>query len=871
MNRLRPQSARLSDDLAVSNCGTFLGWFHDSGLAGGEIAVHPMQRLNDRWNWIRFLVIVSVSIIATPLDCPAETIALWLFDEQAGLYPSCVLGDAASGEHPLVIGLGGRIVPGMFGNALEPAEPVEVPSSAKVSYSDSAGGDPFGIRPLKNDQTSITWTNSRFCALMTRGETHLRQEVNFSSPTSSRLNLGDRDWTVEFWFQPTHATDQEGMVLEIGQGPRAKNESVTQLLLSEGARDFMLVNTPSDTQVVIPTNGDLLINKEQRWCHLAFVYDSGNQQLRHYVNGQLQPLPTKCQLKPLPEGEEAYLTVGRDGSWNRPLPGRIDELRISDAQIYRDGFNPPKSFSKYPPHYAAPPLKLGQPLLFAADTGETKPIALGSRKHLFIDDALIDQAEKVDFRVNPPRLAERVWQQRGMTNHLVVFEDVEGGDGLIRFYGNGPQRSLAVWTSRDGVEFEAPDLGREYLGARNVVIEDPVGLGTIFVDPNAPPEERIKYFSGYRGRGHYVYSSPDGYRFVRNETSALPFRGASQSIVYYDEQRQVYVGYHRSDMLRTPGGKSARTSMMTETKDLMRPWPLEPLSPTEQHELAKTMPLGKKIPYFVDNGPLTPPGFGVEYPAVFGPEENLDPVGTDVYVPKCLKYPWAEDTYLAFPIMYFHYHGDGPAERQALGMPEANRGSGPLETQLSVSRDGIDWHRYPRPAYIGIGRHDEYDLKKAYIGHGMVKRGNEIWQYYVGSEFYHSAWPTSEKQGLREAIFRVVQRLDGFVSADTPYTGGELTTKPFTFDGNRLLLNIDTDAAGFAQVGILDGEGKPIDGYSLEECVYINGDFTEAEVEWLDRGSDISHLKGKTVQIVIRSRGTKLYSLQFVTRENAGT
>ena len=51
----------------------------------------------------------------------AETVALWLFDEQEGLYPSCVLGDAASGDFPLVIGLGGQLLEGKFGRGLEPA------------------------------------------------------------------------------------------------------------------------------------------------------------------------------------------------------------------------------------------------------------------------------------------------------------------------------------------------------------------------------------------------------------------------------------------------------------------------------------------------------------------------------------------------------------------------------------------------------------------------------------------------------------------------------------------------------------------------------------------------------------------------------
>ena len=52
---------------------------------------------------------------------------------------------------------------------------------------------------------------------------------------------------------------------------------------------------------------------------------------------------------------------------------------------------------------------------------------------------------------------------------------------------------------------------------------------------------------------------------------------------------------------------------------------------------------------------------------------------------------------------------------------------------------------------------------------------------------------------------KFLKRIDGFVSADTPYTGGEFTTRPLRFTGDRLVLNIDTGATGYAQVGILGG------------------------------------------------------------------
>ncbi|NOZ39244.1 MAG: LamG domain-containing protein, partial [Planctomycetes bacterium] len=604
----------------------------------------------------RLAVMLTLLLSCLIARCDAATVALWLFDEQVGVYPSCVLGDAASGNFPLVIGPGGQIVEGQFGNALEPVGRPRVDYPQPLDFDDSAKRGQFGLIALDKAKQDLNWHNAMFCALMTRGDHHLRQEVGFGSPTESSLNLGANNWTVEFWYQPTRPSERSGVVFEIGSGPRDSGHPITRLSLNQDAQSFTLLNEPSNTRMRIESSAAALDASQPRWHHLAFVYDTIDQQVRHYVDGILQKPPKSCQLKPLPVGENDYMSIGRDGHWQHRLPGRLDELRFSDAQVYQNDFAPPPSFSKYGSGYSPPTLKRGLPLLFGENDQPEEPVQLGSRKHLFFDDALIAELENVEFRSNPPRLAELVINQRGISNHLVVFEDVASGDGLIRLYRSGPNRSLDVWTSRDGVHFTAPDLGRDFRGARNVVVEDPVGLGTVFVDPNASVDERIKYFSGYRGRGCYVYSSADGYHFTRNETSALPFRAASQSLVFYDDQRQKYVGYHRSDMARTEGGKSARTSVMTETTDLMRPWPLTPVSQAEQSRLSKTRKLGRKNPYYVDNGPLTPPGFGVEYPTVFASEKSLDPVGVDVYVPKCVKYEWADDAYLAFPLMYFHYH-----------------------------------------------------------------------------------------------------------------------------------------------------------------------------------------------------------------------
>jgi hypothetical protein len=151
-----------------------------------------------------------------------------------------------------------------------------------------------------------------------------------------------------------------------------------------------------------------------------------------------------------------------------------------------------------------------------------------------------------------------------------------------------------------------------------------------------------------------------------------------------------------------------------------------------------------------------------------------------------------------------------------------------------------------------------------FMTHGLVKRGDEIWQYAGGHAGngvnYHSAWVKQPNSPL----WRFVQRLDGFVAAEAEYTGGSMKTRPLRFEGKRLLLNIDTGATGYAGVGLLDESGRPIPGYSADDCVYINGDFLRHPVEWLGKGTDVSALAGRTVQVEIRMRGSRLYSMQFV-------
>ncbi len=163
----------------------------------------------------------------------AESIALWLFDEQLGLYPSCVLGDAASNNIPPVLGPGGHLVEGQFGNALQLTEPPGANNPLEEHLVGLAARQQLAVnRP--DAAPSMTWQNNGFCALMTRGEKHLRQEVEFASPTQTAINHAHSDWTIEFCFKLNDKPgEQDGVIFEIGEGPRSADTDVTLLLLAQ--------------------------------------------------------------------------------------------------------------------------------------------------------------------------------------------------------------------------------------------------------------------------------------------------------------------------------------------------------------------------------------------------------------------------------------------------------------------------------------------------------------------------------------------------------------------------------------------------------------------------------------------------------------
>jgi hypothetical protein len=109
---------------------------------------------------------------------------------------------------------------------------------------------------------------------------------------------------------------------------------------------------------------------------------------------------------------------------------------------------------------------------------------------------------------------------------------------------------------------------------------------------------------------------------------------------------------------------------------------------------------------------------------------------------------------------------------------------------------------------------------------------------------------------------RYTLRLDGFVSVNAPLAGGEFITKPFTFTGNALEINYSTSAAGQMRVEIQDAEGRPLPGFTLDECDPIWGDHIARVVKWKS-GGDVGTLASRPVRLRFEMSDADLFSIKF--------
>lgn len=462
-----------------------------------------------------------------------------------------------------------------------------------------------------------------------------------------------------------------------------------------------------------------------------------------------------------------------------------------------------------------------------------------ARRHLFLDPALLSDQTGTCVAVCPPTQQQvvierdRPWERAMLTLFLTVLDDA----GVLKMWYSCEDAkgrvSLAYAESRDGVNWEKPNLGVvDYDGSTdNNLVGVPGHEGSVFIDPAGPAEARYVCVTNMQRQGVFRFTSPDGLRWQRDEQPLLPFRCDTQNVTFRDPAREQYVLYLRGWDTAPGWNDRLRRVVRLTLPALDRPSGIVPLgkgnNPTRDDDM----------PRIVD-----------EVPTVFTADEH-DPHETDVYNMSAMPYPLDPRWILAFPAMF----------RQAPGGCSVNDGR--LAVHLAGSRDGITWHRYDRNPYVRPGRLGSGGSHMLFMGTGMVRRGDELWQYGTGFQTTHGQ-PKYRREIGDGVIYRYVQRIDGFASLDFEDGGGGATTQLVPVDGPTLRLNVDTSALGRLQVQLQDENDTPIPGFGFDDCDPITTNATQAKATWAGRAG-LGTLLGRSVRLGFRGRRAKLFAFYF--------
>jgi hypothetical protein len=227
-----------------------------------------------------------------------------------------------------------------------------------------------------------------------------------------------------------------------------------------------------------------------------------------------------------------------------------------------------------------------------------------------------------------------------------------------------------------------------------------------------------------------------------------------------------------------------------------------------------------------------------------------------LYVNNTQPYFRAPHIYIALQARIMINHQGLTGEQARTVFPD-QRGGGVdsiSDTVLLTTRPGSTRYDFNfKESFLrpGIG-YSNWTARTNYAGIGIVPTGENEMSFYVQRNYAQT----------NAHLERMVLRLDGFVAANAPYEGGELVTKPFTFEGAALEINYATSAAGGIKVELQDANGQPIEDYTLADCSEIIGDEIKRVVTW-NNGADVSALAGKPVRLRFRMHDADLFSFRF--------
>ena len=448
-------------------------------------------------------------------------------------------------------------------------------------------------------------------------------------------------------------------------------------------------------------------------------------------------------------------------------------------------------------------------------------VNIASRRELMVDDHLIDTlSDGADLTLQHPIPREVVithdepWEGCTSAYHT-IFRD---GD-VVRMYYRGshadvnePKKlihpQVACYAeSRDGIHWEKPNLGlREFEGStdNNIIWSEP-DVGTHNFCPFKDPNPDCAPGARYK-----AVCSHQGKLHVAHSPDGIHWTAADQEPLNiegkFDSQNLAFFDTVRGEYrCYFRVFDDGRRTIWTAISPDFITW-------SERVQL--------------------------EYPGQ--PKQQL-------YTNAILPYYRAPHLFIGFPTRYM-------ADRDSV-----------TEGLFMSSRDGVVFNQWGE-ALIRPGLNPaRWGNRSNYIWWGVVETASDV----SGAPDELSIYSIEGYYaGESNCVRRFTYRIDGFVSLNAPLAGGEVITKPLTFEGARLSMNVSTSAGGAMRVALLDEDAREIEGFGLADTDEFYGDTLDHTATW-QGSADVSTLAGKPIRLRIALSDADLYSLKFEPGEDA--
>ena len=479
---------------------------------------------------------------------------------------------------------------------------------------------------------------------------------------------------------------------------------------------------------------------------------------------------------------------------------------------------------------------------------------LGKNRMLCWDDFLIDKIAGAEVRMHKPVKREKVITlDKSWEGNVCGYPSIIKLGDTYRMYYRAQNLVLksdgsyehnqgchCIAESKDLKVFERLPINKyerdgEY--SNNIFLDEKRDNFAIFYDKNpaCPENEKFKALSmGSRkeiyGEGLYLYVSADGIDFTLKEKLPIPGTFDSYNVMFWDEEAELYRFFYRSE--NNPESIEYEFDVVNKVRSIFRT-----VNTSTSKDLV-TFEHHGEINYGEDNIPM------------------------QFYTNNVVRYPRAKDMFIGFPMRYIdRWADDGnfehlPLAEKHMFFAEKNNREGTAFTDCAVitSRDGYNFNKW-----------DE-----AYLTPGIENPSN--WWYGNCLMAYGIFETPADEEGAPNEIsmispenyrikpidyYRYTTRLDGFFSWYAKYRGGEILTKPFTFEGNELEINFSSSAFGDVTVTVCDETGNELDGY---KSIKIFGDSTSRKVRF---EKDLKLLENSPVRLKFELHDTDLYSFKF--------